>query len=314
MAIPPLWDDATLQVSSDTEWRAQYRLLQSWYRETVLKEPPGFSTLRNEPGSRLVGSMLSADAVRARPALNFLSPEIAAYVGIRSAQVLQAGGTLDEDRLMRNMLSSQPLCFNLFGYLRDHRAKAARVLRDLLSLDISIIDRIEVEEAPPPDRHLGDRTAFDAIIEYRDCDGASGLLGIETKYTEPFSTPRYSRDTYTHLTEAPSSGFRPGAAAILQEPATNQLWRNALLVLSLSRTRDFRYGHVVVLACRGDVGAARAAAGLREQLVSPDSLLRVAALEDLIEACVQWDGLREWALEFRRRYLDLTPVLARAGR
>jgi hypothetical protein len=310
--ITPKWDDASLRVSSDSAWRAQCRLLQSWYRETVLCEPPGLSKpgsdAEGHPVERLVGSMLSADAVRARPGLNFLSPEIAAYVGTRAAQVLHAGGTIEEDRLTRNMLSSMPLCFNLFGHLRDHRVDAAAVLRGLLALDIAAVERIDVEEAPPADQHLGDRTAFDAFVEYRSSDGELGFLGIETKYTEPFSAAKYSRPIYTALTEDPASGFRPGAAAVLQEPATNQLWRNALLVLSLRRTRPYRHGHVVVLACRGDAGAARAVAGLREQLVAPDLLVRAATLEDLIEAATQREGLRQWALGFRRRYLDLSPV------
>lgn len=312
MAMTPRWDAPSLQVNSDSAWRAQYRLLQSWYRETVLKEPPGLSKpgsdADGQPVERLVGSMLTADAVRARPTLNFLSPKIAAYVRSRAAEVLRAGGSIEEDRLSRNMLSSMPLCFNLFGHLRDHRAETAPVLRGLLALDIATVERIDVEEAPPPDQHLGDRTAFDAFVEYRSSDGEPGFLGVETKYTEPFSTPKYTRPSYTRLTEDPANGFRSGAAVVLEAAATNQLWRNALLALSLRRSRPYRHGHVVVLACRGDAGAARAVAGLREQLVVPDSLVRAAALEDLIEACAQREGLRPWAREFSRRYLDLRSI------
>jgi len=37
MSQPMLpWDALALQVPSDTRWRARYRLLQSWYRESVL--------------------------------------------------------------------------------------------------------------------------------------------------------------------------------------------------------------------------------------------------------------------------------------
>ena len=39
VTIQPAWNDPSLAVKSDTAWRAQYRWLQSWYRETVLRTP-----------------------------------------------------------------------------------------------------------------------------------------------------------------------------------------------------------------------------------------------------------------------------------
>jgi transposase len=43
---------------------------------------------------------------------------------MRAEQVLKDGGTLDRDRLLRNLLSSMPLCFNLFGQLDAERLAA----------------------------------------------------------------------------------------------------------------------------------------------------------------------------------------------
>ena len=252
------WNAPELQVASDTKWRAQYRALQSWYREVVLDVPPGLKS----PG-RLVGSMLPAEAVEVRPGLNFLTPEIAAYVDRRIPEVQAADGTIEVDRLRRNMLSSMPLCFNLFGHLRGAQRPAAEVLSSLLKLEIEEIERIEVEWAPPAAEHLGDRTAFDAFIEYRTHDGARGFLGIETKYTEPFSQTVYESERYRAVTEAPTSGFKPGAYDRLIGPDTNQLWRNALLALSLRAKGVYAHGHVLVVACRGDAGAAKALKGLR---------------------------------------------------
>lgn len=306
------WDDKRLQVSSDTAWRAQYRLLQSWYRENVLKAEAGLGSRRGEDADQSVGSMLSAAAVSACPSLNFLSDEIAAYAFARAEQVQQRGGSIEIDRLRRNMLSSMPLCFNLFGHLRQHTADTAEVLRSVLNLDIARIRRIEVEEAPPPEEHLGDRTAFDAFVEYETTAGESGFLGIETKYTEPFSAPDYSlrRTIYAERTADPANGFRAGAFEQLRKAATNQLWRNVLLALSLRSRGSYRFGYVVVLACRGDDGAEAAVAGLREWHTDADSLLRSAGLEDLLDACAQREALKPWADRFRQRYLDLTPVNA----
>ena len=298
------WNAPELQVDSDSAWRAKYRLLQSWYRETVLDVPPGIGGR-----GRLVGSMLATEAVQDRPGLNFLTQEIADYVEQRIPQIQRAGGTIDVDRVRRNMLSSMPLCFNLFGYLRGHAADAAAVLGDKLGLDIATIDQIGVEDAPPADEHLGDRTAFDALIGYRTRGGQRGFLAVETKYTDEFSKRQYEAESYTRLTEDPKSGFRAGAAEHLKGRATNQVWRNALLALSLRHKGKYDLGHAVVIACRGDSGAEKAVAGLRSELVEPESLIRSVALEELVDAFVARPATKAWALEFRRRYLDLSPVL-----
>ena len=299
------WNAPELQVASDTKWRAQYRALQSWYRETVLQVDPGAKA-----PNRLVGSMLPAETVEANPGLNFLTTEIAAYVEKRIPDVQAADGTIEVDRLRRNMLSSMPLCFNLFGHLRGAPQATAEALSSLLKLEIAEIERIEVEWAPPAAEHLGDRTAFDAFIEYRTREGARGFLGVETKYTEPFSQTVYESERYRALSEAPASGFKPGAYERLTGPDTNQLWRNALLALSLRAKGGYAHGHVLVVACRDDGGAAKALRGLRAELVDPDALVRSLPLEDLIGAFKKRTETKEWAGAFERRYLDLSPVIS----
>jgi len=74
--------------------------------------------------------------------LNFLDQQIAGCVERRARAVQRAGGTLDLDRLRRNLLSSMPLCFNLFGKFRVKRPAAARVLGAMLDLDIATIDEV----------------------------------------------------------------------------------------------------------------------------------------------------------------------------
>ncbi len=294
VTIQPAWNDLSLEVPSDTAWRAQYRRLQSWYRETVLRTPPGA-----DRGGITRANMLPADAVAKNPELNFLDEEIAAYARKRRPS---------DGRLRRNMLSSMPLCFNLFGALRRHPTAAARGLGSVLDLDIKEILEIEVEWAPDPDAHLGDLTAFDAFVRYRTGGGRRAFLGVETKYTEPFSPGRYTSERYDALTRDPASGFRPGAERRLAGSATNQLWRNALLAHSLRSTDEFDEGRVVVLSCRGDAGAERAIAGLSAELRDPPALLRSATYEELVAAFDSEPELSSWAADFRRRYLDLTPV------
>ncbi len=294
VTIQPAWNDPSLEVPSDTAWRAQHRWLQSWYRETVLRTPPGA-----DRGGTTRANMLPADAVAENPGLNFLNEGIAAYARKRRPS---------DGRLQRNLLSSMPLCFNLFGALRRHPTAAARRLGSVLDLDIKGILEIEVEWAPDPDAHLGDLTAFDAFVRYRTGGGRRAFLGVETKYTEPFSPGRYTSERYDALTRHPASGFKPGAERRLVGSATNQLWRNVLLAHSLRSTDEFDEGRVVVLSCRGDVGAERAIAGLSAELRDPPALLRSTTYEELVAAFDSEPELSSWAADFRRRYLDLTPV------
>jgi hypothetical protein len=292
------WNAESLAVPSDDAWTAQYRRLQSWYREAVLRARPGGGGNRDA-----VGSMLHEDELRARPGLNFLTPEIAAYAAARARAVREADGTLEEHRLLHNMLSSMPLCFNLFGFLRSRPKEAAVVLADALNLPIATIDEIEVEWAPPRTEHLGDRTAFDAIVFYRTPAGDRGFVGIETKYTEPFSSTEYDIPAYRELTQPPV--FRPGAADRLKGKATNQLWRNTLLALSLKTKQDFALGHVAVVACDGDTKVKAALEGLHTDLVAFDTLVRSVTLERLVSAFATMRETRSWAKEFYGRYLGL---------
>ena len=304
MTIQPSWNAPELEVASDTSWRARYRWLQSWYRETVLEASPG----ADQRGITRA-SMLRKEDVEKNRALNFLDDGIASYAVDRAEQVQAEGGTLDYDRLMRNMLSSMPLCFNLFGYLRRHPAEAAKGLAAVLDLDIAEILDVVVEWAPNPDAHLGDRTAFDAFVRYRSSDGRRAFLGVETKYTERFSPERYESPRYDAVTQDPKSGFKAGAEKVLVESPTNQLWRNALLAHSLRLTDEFDDGHVVVLSCEGDKNAESAIKGLEEQLDEPSSLLRAVTYEKLISRLSDDAALHSWAGKFQRRYLDLSPVM-----
>src|SRR5207248_6150410 len=86
------------------------------------------------------------------------------------------------------------------------------------------VTRVELEFAPPPAKHLNDRTAFDAWIEYRRGD-ASGFIGIETKLTEPFSPHKYDfTERYSRWSATPGWWWEKGAEQHFHKPQFNQLW------------------------------------------------------------------------------------------
>ena len=86
------------------------RLHQSWYRHAVLGVP--FGTGPRKTSKTHYGNML--DSLAADAGCNFLTPEIYELAKARAAE---GRGAVEPFRLFRNMLSSQPMCINLFGFL-----------------------------------------------------------------------------------------------------------------------------------------------------------------------------------------------------
>ena len=297
------WNDPSLVVASDPPRRAMRRRLQGWWREHRLGLPPG-----RDAGGIIRNNLLPQKALLAHPVANFLAPEIAAYVQERVPMVLAGGGTLDEDRLWRNLLSSMPMCFNLFGMLRAFPEPASRVLSVATGLPIHEVEEIDVEWIPDGGHPLGDRTAFDALVTYRDGQGRRGFLGIETKYTEPFSQRVYDKARYREVTSWPEAGFVPGAAERLKQADTNQLWRNSLLAVAVRRELGFDFGAVWVVALADDPHVEAALSTFEGLHSDPSQLVRSTSLEDLVSAAEAEPAFVEWSADFTRRYLDVAVV------
>jgi len=301
------WDDPMFLVRSDPARRARYRRLQSWYRQAVLGVNAGLDS-----GGRPIGSLLPSEAVQSDPSLNFLRDERLARIALD--RLAENRGTFVGDRLKRNLLSSQPLCVNLFGMLKLHPDAAAVVLAAVTGLPIERVDLIEIERAPDlATAVLNDRTAFDAYVEYRSSAGDRGFLGIETKYTEPFSDDlglgEAKRDKYRRLAELLPVFTTPLSADLLS-PKASQLFRNLLLSLAHADEEQIP-GHVVVVALAADPDAAAGVRIVREQLLAPDDHLRSASIESIVDAARTQPVLAAWAQAFTQRYLDLTPVTKR---
>jgi hypothetical protein len=81
------------------------------------------------------------------------------------------------------------------------------------------------------------------------------------------------------------------------------------LALTLKAKDGYDNAHTAVFSCEGDEGARRAVDGLRAELRDPTFTL-ATTFEDLVEDCTQFTATEYWANEFRRRYLDLSPVLS----
>ena len=109
--------------------------------------------------------------------------------------------TIEPDRLFNNLLSSQPMAFNLFCPLRQMREESPEVATQVIKAalpdyPIHRVTDVDLEFIPKKYTELtGDKSAMDAIIEFVDTDGQSGFIAIETKYSENLGTNvAYDRD------------------------------------------------------------------------------------------------------------------------
>jgi hypothetical protein len=292
------------QHKGDPPFTARMRRHQSWYRATVLRLPFGTGPM---PGSKSsFGNMLrSEDGAAGR---NFLTPEIAKVADDRARS---GGGTVEVFRLYNNMLSSQPMCFNLFGPLVSDHSRACGLVAAIVPDGVSEVTAVALEYAPEPaDQYLGDRTAFDAFVEYRNGSGRLCALGVETKLTEPFSQKEYDGPLYRRWMQLPDAPWRPEAAVTVQAKAHNQLWRDHLLAVAMRHHQDSKYAKTRLMVVRhpGDMECADVVAGYRELLRDGDDSLIDMPLDALVRSWTDVIGAvshRDWLREFSVRYLEL---------
>jgi hypothetical protein len=275
---------------------------QSWYRAQVLGVPCGTGPGANDTSS--YGNMLRRQ--EGARGLNFLTPEIHRA----ASQRVEAGrGAVEPFRLMHNMLSSQPMCFNLWAPLADDRALATRLMSALLPGEVARVREVAIEWAPrPAHQYLDDRTAFDAFVTYERPDGALAFVGVETKLTEPFSAKRYDGASYRRWMELPGAPWRPDAGDEVADVAHNQLWRDHLLAWSVLRHPESPYvdGRLMLVRHPVDEDCRRTLSRYRK-LLRDDRTLLDMPLDRLVAA---WEGERRgdpWLVGLRRRYLDLAP-------
>jgi hypothetical protein len=182
---PPF--DIGPQSNSDSCFIAKCRRHQSNHRATVFREDFGVGPTKTSK-SRF-GNILINGQVTGR---NFVSECAFSYAKQRVRDKVTCPElTIDEYRLFNNMLSSMPLCFNLFSDLRalllSNEGECSEVVCQLFN-ELNWIHRVlyvGVEFIPIPiELFTDDKSAFDAILIVEDRNGKRGLISIETKYTD----------------------------------------------------------------------------------------------------------------------------------
>jgi hypothetical protein len=289
------------QHGRDAPFARRMRLHQSWYRAHVLSLECG--TGPTASSERAFGNMLTRTDGDA--GANFLTPEI---FRVAQRRLAENRGAVEPYRLKHNMLSSQPMCFNLFGPLVDDLSLATRLVRAHWGKNIAHVTRVVVEWAPTPKReHLDDKTAFDAFIEVEFQDGRMGFIGIETKLTEPFSKQRSDKPSYRRWM-TPDGPWRDDVSDRVAEVAHNQLWRNHLLAEAVLRhpASPYQEGHLAVVYHPLDERCTSTIASYQTLLREPKAVEDLP-LDRLVAAWQEELGEGSWLDAFRARYIDLAP-------
>jgi hypothetical protein len=219
-------------------FKAAARLHQARWREAK-QLPIGTQPISGGPGARPLGSRLPLSYALETYA-NFIDPRCAQAARAR-LDAPQRHQTLKADRLYADLLSSMPMCFNLFGTIAEPSAATAALRTWWPDLPGSVSEVIFEWSPGRADRsYLGNRSSFDVAFILDLGEGRRGVLGVETKYHEhpvpvavtPEQLPRY-------LEVARASGlFEESALAALPRDTVSQLWLDHLLALSMLQHRS----------------------------------------------------------------------------
>ena len=224
----------------------KFRFHQGWWRTFVLNEEEGEYYSQHTKKTERVCNRIN-DGDRDPEKKNFLSKEIADEV--QRALRERKSGIMETDRLYNNLLSSQPLAFNFFGFFRTNPDVALAFLRTLKP-DIIGVDDIVFEYAPDSS---GDSSAIDFGFKV-STKNQKGFLGFECKYTDTFSFQRSIPDEpnvyygddgdknykkYYQLFQDNRDRFPDEYYSYVRDKNFNQLFRNELLGVQLKSEFDF---------------------------------------------------------------------------
>jgi len=284
------WFDVD-RVSKDdqaTAWKREARLRQARWR-VAAGYPIGSHPHRGSekvPEPKPVGSRIDLQFAVDSGA-NFLTPAARRAV-VERLENKEPHQTLDADRLYADLLSSMPLCFNLFGDLAADAAAARRAV-DAWWPDAPagpVCVRFEHSPGRLDADFLNNRSAFDVAFEVGGGEQGRGIIGVETKYhehaareAEP-SEERMAR--YVEVTER-SNVFVPGWREKILGTELQQLWLDHLLVLSMLQHPSSRWswGRFVLVYPAENLSFAAAAQRYRS-LLRDVSTFEARTIEELI--------------------------------
>lgn len=185
------------EYKGDTRFVARCRKLQSIYRVEIGEE---IRPYKGRDGQvHYYGNYIDCGDTASNGCWkNFLTGYAFDYAKERCGN-RQERETIEADRLFNNLLSSQPMAFNLFcplkQLLEEFPQEATRAIKAALPMfPIDKVTEVGLEFIPENYKQLtGDKSAMDAIIRFENRDGKECFIAVETKYSENLGSNEASR-------------------------------------------------------------------------------------------------------------------------
>jgi hypothetical protein len=221
--------------------------------------------------------------------------------------------TIDEFRLFNNMLSSMPMCFNLFSDLRallkQNKAEASRIAKLLFSEIqwIETVTGIDVEYIPIPIQdYTNDKSAFDAMLLVTTKNGGKGLISVETKYTDLLGSNTASDSIAKNQLVKEGAFFTESLIKQLGIEGYKQIHRNWLLTYVYAKKNRYSSFANVVISPAEDPLSGIEIDELKKGMTKYQDTLFKLSLQDFVSRgrTCQNEGISNVMEEFNDRYLS----------
>lgn len=227
-------------------------------------------------------------------------------------EAMEIGVVIKQERLWTNMLSSQPLCFNLFGDLKLNPDKGNRFFQQLFPDYVAEVGGIYFEHSPGRGdaSFTADNTAFDVFVTCRTPEGRQGFIAIEVKYSEAMADPLATlRPRYDELSRTVGI-YREPESALLRGNPLQQLWREHMLSRVMVGNGLYESGRFVLLYPKQNHHCESAAKLYQRELIGPEPA--VSGFQAVtLEACLaaySSIGDEETAQALHTRYMDFGKI------
>jgi len=195
----------------------------------------------------------------------------------------------EEERLFTNLLSSQPMAFNIFLPLKWNYFNVGNaVFKELFPfLNIKCLEDIQMEYVPNDEngkdkRVTRDRSCFDVFVKYKNNNDETCGIGIEVKYTESFSQSDYwnrTDDKKTRYIDAIEKEYTNQFFKKYEEeylrPKYNQLFRNQLIVEEVKKKTPIKNCILAVVHSKEDEKCAKLVAEFQDLIKQKNSCIPI---------------------------------------
>ena len=269
-----------------TEFTEKCRTRQGAFREEM-GEPMGVGPKKSSTHKHT--NMITNGEVTGK---NFVNKFAFEYAKKRVANK-QKNETIDEFRLFNNLLSSQPMAFNLFcpfiQMMEEGKTELVSSIFNTIFPDMGIKEVTEVGLEylhTDVENYLDDKTAMDAIIRYIDTDGKKSFIAIETKYTDVLNPKKGGVKARYKEWIKRLGVFKPEIEEALLNGTkpVSQIYRNFLLAECYGVMEKAGRYYSVVLSPAQHPTTKEEVASLRDEL-KPEYQYKVSSvsLEDFVE-------------------------------